>query len=288
MVIIHEVATKKILPLIRGILIHELRSRSFSQYRISQILGITQPQVNKYLSKPIEKYYSEVVELGFSTEYFSYMVSLLVSTITNGYIDKYVVLINNVLHKLALEYVCRIRREICIDNKIADPHIEYYREWVDRIIRINNIVLIVPEVGSNIVYAPFKPKDYSDVIGLSGRIVRAGTSVKIAGEPMYGGSRHLSRTLIIASKYNDNVRIAMNIAKIDDIRELESKYRVVYSGPHVSIDSFWRSIEEKLVEKPDILIDHGGYGLEPITYIYVDRFEKLESILKEVIEAVSR
>ncbi|MEM1921296.1 MAG: thiamine-phosphate synthase family protein [Desulfurococcaceae archaeon] len=288
MVIIHEIASKKILPIIRGILVHELKNRGFSQYRISQILGITQPQVNKYLSKPIEYYYKGVVNLGFNAENVSYLISLLVSTIVNGYTDKYIILINSILHKLAIEYLCREHREICIGDRIGDPYIEYYREWVERILNINNIVLLIPEVGSNIVFAPFKPKDYSDVIGLTGRIVKAGVNVKLAGEPMYGGSRHLARTLILASNYNSRVKIAMNIIVFKNIERLGSEYNIVYSGPHDSIDSFWINIEKKLVNKPDILVDQGGYGLEPVTYLFVDSFENLEIILKKISNLLVR
>lgn len=283
MVIIHEIASKKILPLLRGIIVHELKNRGFSQYRISRVLSITQPQVNKYLSKPIEYYYIEASNLGFNIEYLSYLISVVINTIINGYFERYVILINSILNKLAIDYICRTHRELCIEDKLADPYIEFYREWLDRIVKIDNLVLLIPEVGSNIVYAPLKPRDYSDIIGLTGRLVKAGGYVKIAGEPIYGGSKHLAKTLILASKYNDEARIAMNIIRVKDIEKLSSKYKIVHSGPHDSIDSFWKNIEEKLVEKPDILVDHGGYGLEPITYIYVNEFEKLIHILKEVI-----
>lgn len=286
MVIVHEIASKKILPILRGIIVHELKNRGFSQYRISQILGITQPQVNKYLSKPINYYYSEASNLGFNTDYLSYLVSLVVNTIVNGYINKYIILINSILHKLATDYICRTHRELCIGDRLADPYIEFYREWLDRIVSIDNIVLLIPEVGSNIVYSPHRPSDCLDIIGLTGRLVRAGTSVRVAGEPMYGGSRHLARTLILASKYNDKVRIAMNIIRVKNIDIMKSTYRITYCGPHDSIENFWRNIEEKLVEKPDILVDEGGFGLEPVTYIYADEFEKLEHILREIINIV--
>lgn len=287
MVVIHEIASKKILPLVRGILVHRLRERGFSQHKIAQILSVTQPQVNKYLSKPLDYYYERITSLGFSRENVDYSISLMVSSIVSGYVDRYIVLINSILHGLATEYLCRARGELCVGGRMADPNIEYYYEWLSRIVKIDGLAMIMPEVGSNIVYAPARPKDFSDIIGLTGRIIRVGAEVRVVGEPMYGGSRHLAGTLLIATKYNESVRVAMNTAKISCIDKLKNKYNVAYSGPHASASEFWRNVEERLAEKPDILVDLGGYGLEPITYIYVDRFEKLELAIREIIRVVS-
>ncbi|RLG80706.1 MAG: Fis family transcriptional regulator [Thermoprotei archaeon] len=285
MTILHEVAAKKIVPLLRGVLVHELYSRGFSQRKIAYLLGVTQPQVYKYLSKPIDEYYHKALELRLDTDRLKYYVKLLADTLAQDSSEKYVLLVNSIVQELTLAYLCREHkemRELCRTGRISDPYLEYYRERVERIVSRYRIESLVPEVGINIVYTPVKPRSPVDVIGLTGRIIKAGNRALIVGEPMYGGSRHLSRVLIMAAKYNNRRRVAMNTAYVRRVESLKRIYRVEYCGPHSSINEFWESLEKVLTRSPDIVADLGGYGLEPVVYILANSFEDLENALKHI------
>lgn len=287
MVILYEVAAKKIIPLIKGVLIHELRREGFAQRRIALFLDITQPQVHKYLSRSINYYYDRLTELGFDIERIKYYVSLLIDLVKEKNTLKYIVLINGIIHMLTIEYVCReykFPESICREGRLIDPDIEYYREWIIRITRLPGLAHYIPEVGANIVYSPVKPRYIADIIGLSGRIIRVHNVVKIVGEPIYGGSRHLSRVLLLAVKYKASRRIAMNLSYDKVIEKLSKKYKIEYCGPHHLPDKFWIELEDVLKKKPDIILDLGGYGLEPVTYILTDCFKELEKILQEIIK----
>lgn len=287
MTIIHEIASRKIIPGVKGVLVHELYVKGFSQRKIAKVLGITQPQIHKYLSKPIEYYYSKLSQIGVDKDYVKHYIELLVYTISNREIGRFALMINSFINDLAMKYVCSTYeelREYCVEGRLSDPNIEYYREWLNHLSSRYRLEKLIPEVGSNIVYSPVKPRDLSDIIGLTGRIIKAGSSVKIAGEPVYGGSRHLSRILLLASKYEPSRRVAMNIRDVSDhVNVLRKTYVVLESGPHDSRELFWENVEEVLRDKPDILIDHGGYGLEPVTYIITNGFRELEDILKLLI-----
>ena len=290
MVILYEVAAKKIIPLLKGVIVHELYREGYSQRKIASLINITQPQVYKYLSRDINYYYSQLEKLGFDLERIKYYVSLLVDLLKKKEMIKYIVLINGIIHELTVDYVCReysLPEKICRNGRLSDPDIEYYREWLDRIIKLPGLAQYIPEVGSNIVYAPVKPHGLSDIIGLTGRIVRVHNVIRVVGEPVYGGSRHLSRVLLLAVKYDKHRRVAMNISYDKTIEKLSSRYQIEYSGPHESIENFWAELDNVLRKKPDIVLDLGGYGLEPITYILANSFEELEKILRELIKKSS-
>ena len=286
MVIIHEIASKKIVPALKGVIIHELYRQGFSQRRIASLLNITQPQVYKYLCRNIEHYLKSFREMGFEIDRVKYYVSIIVDLLKNEKFEKYILLVNSVVHELALNYVCReysVPDTLCREKRFTDPHIEYYREWLERITSLPGLYRLIPEVGSNLVYAPSKPLSISDVIGLTGRIIRAGERVEVVGEPFYGGSRHLSKILVLASKYDESKRVAMNISFNIDVSILEDRWVVKYSGPHDSLDKFWTGIEDVLRHKPDIVVDRGGYGLEPVVYVITRDFRELENILKHIL-----
>jgi len=287
-VIIHEIASKKIAPPLKGLLTHRLYKLGFSQRRIASILEITQPQVYKYLSRSEESFLEYFEKLGFSRQRVERFAEILIDLLTRGLLENYFVLINSIVHDMAIEYACRSYRlpdTVCREKRFADPYIEYYRVWLNRIVSLPGLYRIIPEVGSNIVYAPFKPESTAGIIGLTGRIMRAGESVGVVGEPFYGGSKHLSRVLLLAVKYDEEKRVAMNISHNIDPKVLASKWSIQYTGPHESTEAFWRSLENALSSKPDVVIDMGGYGLEPVTYIITHSFNELVEILTTILSS---
>lgn len=58
----------------------------------------------------------------------------------------------------------------------------------------------VPEVGSNLAYAPADCGNASDVIGLAGRITIAGEWFEVAGRPRRGGPHHTGRIAATAQR----------------------------------------------------------------------------------------
>jgi predicted transcriptional regulator len=61
-----EVAVKDLLPLIRTLVAKELKAKGFSQAKIAELIGVTQPAVSGYLKLNVDKdplYSEEVVSL---------------------------------------------------------------------------------------------------------------------------------------------------------------------------------------------------------------------------------
>ncbi len=289
--LLQEIAARIIIPPLKGIISHELSEKGFSQRRISRLLEITQPQVHKYLSKPKSYYYGLLVSYGFDPNKIKHYLDIIIYTALKEDKTKLMLLMSSIVNELAIEYICRSKEylgEYCSNKSLIDPYIEYYRSFISMILSKYDLTPLIPEVGSNIVFAPEKPKDIHDIIGLSGRIIRIGNTVKAVGEPIYGGSRHLSRVLLLAMKHNDKIHVAMNIRYSDEIIKVMSKkgYKIIYTGPHESINDFWLSISEAVSKKPDIICDKGGYSLEPVIYLFSENFYELENTLNLILKSL--
>ncbi len=285
--IIHEVAVKKIIPFLKGVLVYKLYGRGFSQRRIASLFSISQPQVHKYLSKPLEFYYKILEHNGFSREQINRFIELLVELASRGEYVRFNIVFSTIVDYLAKQYICTHDKrfyEYCYGiSRIIDPFILEYEDALKRILSIKKLYRLIPEVGSNLVYAPRIARDINDVIGLPGRIVRIGQNTVALGQPIYGGSRHTASILIIAQKYNPVKHVAMNIKYIGNIDELFNKtYRILKCGPH-DRDLFWENIEKCLSSKPDILCDEGGHGLEPVIYIIAKDFDELINLIKQLV-----
>jgi len=58
---LHEV----LLPNLRGVLAHRLRSLGYSQSKIAKILNVTQPSVSGYLSAKESRFVEDLLKLGY-------------------------------------------------------------------------------------------------------------------------------------------------------------------------------------------------------------------------------
>lgn len=77
--------------------------------------------------------------------------------------------------------------------------------------KLENIFKYIPEVQTNFVFSKPNPKSLSDVVGISGRIVRADKNVIVAGSLKYGSSRHVGSAVLAMTKKFPSIRSAANI-----------------------------------------------------------------------------
>ena len=143
---------------------------------------------------------------------------------------------------------------------------------------IKNSSKLIPECQTNFVFSEIKPKKINNVLGVSGRLVKAGDKIIQAGELTYGGSQHVATAVIKVSKKFPEIRSAINIkyepslitkAKkqgmkvISYDREKESKNSKQKENSSISwgISSCLKST------KPDIIYHKGDMGKEPMIII---------------------
>ncbi len=195
----------------------------------------------------------------------------------------------------------------------VDPMAFVYREAeralvlqnIDAAIRIleraDGLFELIPEVGSNLVMAVEHCMGAMDVAGIPGRIVRAGERIVVTTCPTFGASRHVANYVLVAMKYDPNVRAAMNIKYSEEIinvcKELGWKvsfYDRSKEPPEVKKiegrSTIWGAdvAIKALGQVPDVIYHRGDWGKEPMTIILgkdaidvVNKILRLLNALKE-------
>jgi hydroxymethylpyrimidine kinase / phosphomethylpyrimidine kinase / thiamine-phosphate diphosphorylase len=144
---------------------------------------------------------------------------------------------------------------------------------------IKNVSNLIPECQTNFVFSKIRPKKIENVLGISGRLVRAGNNVIQAGDLVFGGSRHVATAVIEVSKKFPEIRSAINIKYDPKIltkakkrkmsvlsydRKKESKNSKLKENSSIS----WGVSNCLKLEMPDIIYHKGDLGKEPMIIVF--------------------
>ncbi len=166
---------------------------------------------------------------------------------------------------------------------------------INRFIEIKNIYKNIPECQTNFVYAKHKPKSIKDVLGLSGRIVKAGKEVIVAGNLEYGGSKHVATALLTINKKFPEINSAINlkyekkiIAKIEKSKLVICSYNRIQEPKNVKINGStieWgiKKAIKNLKIPPDVVFHKGDFGKEPMIIIFGDTPKIILKKLSKII-----
>lgn len=142
----------------------------------------------------------------------------------------------------------------------------------------------IPECQTNIVLAGPRARSARGVLGIDGRIVRAGGGAAVAGRVAPGGSRHVAEAVLRARARFPSVRSAANIRY--DERTVEAM-----RGLGMGVRSYDRSAEPAATRAregasvrwgvgralrgarrpPDAVYHEGGHGKEPMIVVFGTR-----------------
>jgi predicted fused transcriptional regulator/phosphomethylpyrimidine kinase len=150
---------------------------------------------------------------------------------------------------------------------------------------------LIPEVGSNIVYAIPGADDPADVAGVFGRIVSLRGHVHPVGEIGFGASDHVARIALTAMRFDPSVRSAANIRFSETAVELLRSLLF-------DVCEFDRTKEPAGVKTmdwgvafcckegvPDAIVDRGAVGKEPMIRILG---EDPERVARNIIKLSGR
>ena len=123
------------------------------------------------------------------------------------------------------------------------------------------------------------PKNITDVLGISGRLVKSGKEVVTAGEIVYGGSQHVGTAVIQVCKKFPKIRSGLNIKYDPKIisKAKKSKFTVLSydrsKEPKKSKQKENSSISWGIsncinAKSPDIIYHKGDVGKEPMILIF--------------------
>ena len=177
------------------------------------------------------------------------------------------------------------------DNSI---HLEL-SEAITKFTEIKNIYKNIPECQTNFVYSKQKPKSTKEILGISGRIIKAGKHVMVAGDLMYGGSKHVATALLTINKKFPQICSAINlkyqnktISEIKKSKLLVSSYN--RSEEPKSVKSKYSTIEwgiksaiKNSKKAPDVIYHEGDFGKEPMIIIFG---ETPNNVLKKILKII--
>jgi predicted fused transcriptional regulator/phosphomethylpyrimidine kinase/predicted transcriptional regulator len=284
-----ELFIKDILPNFRIVLAKKLIEKGYSQSKIAKLIGVTQARVNTYAKADLKKTLDKIEEIGFNIEEFNSLIDSIVneqsldaifilrnlrnyflSSLTSGLLCKYHIKVAN------LSPYC----DVCLKYKEVSSLTERLKmmqeikKAVENLVSSKEFFFLIPEVYTNLAYSLPNPQGINDVLSFPGRIIKFKNAVKIISEPEFGASKHIANMLIEANKKNQEIRACIcikydeNILRI--IKSLKYSFAFNYKKKKIYQDPVVEAFKEFLKNNPvpQILIDKGGKGLEPVCYIF--------------------
>ncbi|MCE2614500.1 MAG: bifunctional hydroxymethylpyrimidine kinase/phosphomethylpyrimidine kinase [Nitrosopumilus sp. (ex Thoosa mismalolli)] len=181
------------------------------------------------------------------------------------------------------------------NNSIKDILEKELSSEIQKFTEIKNIYQMIPECQTNFVISKTKPKSTKDILGISGRIVKAGTKVIVAGDLQYGGSKHVATALLTVNKKFPDTKSAINIKYQEKTLKKTSKRKFVVanydrnSEPKdvkirgSSIKWGINSAIKNLEKSPDIIFHKGDFGKEPMIIIFGENPKKIIDKITKII-----
>ena len=310
-----ELTVKTLLPALRTLVAKELSNNyGWTQTRIAKRLGVTQAAVSGYLSLDI----STTAPLPFSIEELKSIAKGLTSEIAMKRLT-HADLINNICeiclslrrggaichaHKIKVTELEEERCTICMQLHMSLADISdvkriilgELRAAVSLLESTSEFTELVPEVFTNVVMAIKEAKGIADVAGIPGRLVRIRGKVKALMGPEFGVSSHLAKLLLAMMKLNPNIRSVINLRYNDSIMEVIKKLNLRYEILERDTDN--KDGENQLIKFAeaavkrdeswlDVVIDAGGFGIEPNAYFFDESASKLAERVVRIAKMVN-
>jgi hydroxymethylpyrimidine/phosphomethylpyrimidine kinase len=168
---------------------------------------------------------------------------------------------------------------------------------VSKFINLKNVARYIPEVQTNFVFSKPHPKSLTDILGVSGRIVKDDQAAVVVGSLRYGGSRHVGAAVLTMAKKFPSTRSAINL-KYDKefVKNAISKNFSVLHYDRLSEPSKSKTKEgstvswgiknalKEAIRPADLIFHKGDVGKEPMILIFgsnpKDVLDKLLKIVR--------
>ena len=167
----------------------------------------------------------------------------------------------------------------------SDEVIDSLREALNSLEQDKQAYKIIPQVGTNMVYAKPWASSIEEVAGLSGRVVVSLGRPKVCGEIVYGGSIHMASVALSAMKLDPAARAAVNIRGGEEIEKVLLKMGLeVIEMPDTTTEdacpvATYIKHDGRLHEA---YVHPGAFGIEPTTTIIGKTPGELLKVLLEL------
>ena len=169
------------------------------------------------------------------------------------------------------------------------------RKAINKFLEIKYIYKNIPECQTNFVYSTQKPKSTKDILGISGRIVKAGKQTLLAGELTYGGSKHVATALLTMNRKFPHVCSAINLkyqnktmSKIKKLKMTVVSYDRKQEPDNIklrrsTIEWGVRNAIKDSKKSPDVIYHKGDFGKEPMIMVFG---RNPDDVLKKILKII--
>lgn len=241
------VFTENVLTDLRTRVAHSLHDNGFTQAQIAHHLHVSQAMVSKYLRQEVEPSPADEVAAEIARmitrdtpqqDIILYLCQTCFTWRENGILCR--------LHNLEPCTVCtKIRSPEVMDEK--RQVINNLKEAL-RILENPLVLHLMPEVRMNIAMSLRNASNPMEVASIPGRLIPLHGRATAVSTPEFGASHHLASILLKTGK-----RAVINIKYTREIDPLFKK-----AGLTKMTEG----------EPGDVLIDKGGFGIEPCAYVF--------------------
>ena len=188
----------------------------------------------------------------------------------------------------------KIGKGIAITNMEESNEVKLLNS-INEFTKIKNIYKNIPECQTNFVYSKQKPKSIKEILGISGRIVKSGEEVIVAGDLAYGGSKHVATALLTVNKKYSKIQSAINIKYKNDTISKIKKLKLTtydYDRNHEpkNVKNGGSTIEwgiknaiKNSKKPPDIIYHKGDFGKEPMIIVFA---ETPDIVVKKILKII--
>jgi len=305
-----EMVVRTLLPVLRALVAKELmETHEWTQSQVADRLGVTQPAVSGYIAllnreharrlsqgevRAVAKEIARGLTVGDLSLAESVMdvCELCIRLKSGGVVC--------VLHKQRVPELGREACETC--PRLFAKGSEQVQKRYDVLNALRKAVALVegsrafprlmPEVRVNIVEALPDAKTVSEVAGIPGRIAKVRGAAKAFMEPEFGASVHTAEVLLAAMRGDRSVRAVINTRFDEGIGDtmLKLGYTIFRFGQSNLPEEAWKEGTQDVVgvemamkkfrRVPDVVVNEGGYGVEPAAYVF--GVSSIEAVKKAV------
>ncbi|ACB40310.1 thiamine-phosphate synthase family protein [Pyrobaculum neutrophilum] len=270
---------------LKGLLAHELAQRGYSQSKIGQLLGISQPAVSAYLKNPRDIYEEKLLKVIDKRE-LERLLRSAASLVESASPEEVLRYVNNYgLTLLSTLKLCPLHRatypvlqncEICRDVQIYTETARRVETAFEILRRCDRCHKLIPKVLTNIVELGLEGG-----VGFPGRIYVEGNQLVARGRPKPNVSKFLTSLIQEVNKIHSEVKAVANIAYVglDCVR---GRLKTAEVGPSNSEEEIITNVASVFKRGIfDVVYDSGGRGIEPNAYVFgIDAIDVATKILE--------
>jgi len=313
-----EIVTQTLLPLVRGLVAQEL-IQQMTQQEVAEKMGLSQPTISSYL-KSLKRIQEEGEEEYLENESIKQLVKDIIQEILNEKSSEDVIrsICSTCVSLRIGGLTCRkhistfsgvdagcqgclpLVEKTIIDNRRII--IDELKEVAKLIEKDEEFVKLIPQVFMNVCQCISNPITVDDVAAFPGRITKIRGKTRALLPPEFGVSEHMAKLLIrvnqqnpkvcstICTIYNTKIITILSERDIPILKFSNEGFLETFVLDDLTKPIASEKINTQIrnITKNDLfaVINDGGVGIEPITYLFASNSLDLIKFSSELAKAL--